>query len=152
MVEGRRYQPLPGAFVLALRTRIGLADPLDDDEDIPLFERFYAGGTNSVRGYERRHVGPRVGGDPIGGRSLAEVSIELRHPITETIGGAVFVDAGQVSRRSFDLPFDDLDLGVGFGVSYKTPIGPLRVDLGFPLDRPRGDAGWQVHLSLGQAF
>ena len=81
-----------------------------------------------------------------------ETSIELRHPITETIGGAVFVDAGQVSRRAFDLPIDDLDVGVGFGVSYKTPVGPLRVDLGFPLERPRGDAGWQIHLSLGQSF
>ena len=149
---GRRYQPLPGAFVLALRTRIGLADPLESDQDIPLFERFYAGGTDSVRGYERRHVGPRVDGDPIGGRSLVEASIELRHPITETIGGAVFVDAGQVSVRSFDLPFDDLDFGVGFGVSYKTPVGPLRLDLGFPLERPRGDPGWQVHVSLGQSF
>jgi outer membrane protein insertion porin family/translocation and assembly module TamA len=152
IVEGRRYQPLFWRIVLALRTRIGLADPLEDDENIPLFERFYAGGTNSVRGYERRHVGPFLGGDPIGGRSLAEVSVELRRPITETIGGSVFVDAGQVSRRSFDLPFDDLDVGVGFGASYKTPVGPLRVDLGFPLDRPRGDAGWQIHLSLGQAF
>ena len=105
-----------------------------------------------MRGYERWHVGPMVGGDPIGGLSLIEMSIELRHPITETIGAAVFLDAGQVSVKKFDLPYDDLDYGTGFGVSYKTPIGPLRVDLGFPLERPPGDPGWQIHLSLGQAF
>ena len=119
---------------------------------LPFFKAYYAGGTNSVRGYERWHVGPFVGGDPIGGLSLVEMSIELRHPITETIGAAVFLDAGQVSVKKFDLPFDDLDYGTGFGVSYKTPIGPLRVDLGFPLERPPGDPGWQIHLSLGQAF
>jgi len=150
--EARRYQPLVWDFVLALRTRIGIEDPIAGSETVPLFERFFAGGTNSVRGYERWHVGPFVAGDPIGGLSLVEMSIELRHPITETIGAAVFLDAGQVSVKEFDLPFDDLDYGTGFGVSYKTPIGPLRVDLGFPLERPPGDAGWQIHLSLGQAF
>jgi outer membrane protein assembly complex protein YaeT len=150
--EVRRYQPLVWNFGLALRTRIGVEDPIAGSDTVPLFERFFAGGTNSVRGYERWHVGPMVGGDPIGGLSLIEMSIELRHPITETIGAAVFLDAGQVSVKKFDLPFDDLDYGTGFGVSYKTPIGPLRVDLGFPLERPPGDAGWQIHLSLGQAF
>jgi outer membrane protein assembly complex protein YaeT len=152
VVEGRRYQPLPWRFTLALRTRIGLIEPYGGTDDIPLFERFYAGGIDSVRGYERRHVGPMVQGDPIGGLSLLEGSIELRHPITENISGAVFFDAGQVSANRFDLPVDDLRYGAGFGVGYKTPVGPLRLDLGFPFDAPRGDASWQIHVSIGQAF
>jgi outer membrane protein assembly complex protein YaeT len=152
VAEGRRYQPLPGDFTLALRTRIGFADPYGSTDDIPLFERFYAGGIDSVRGYERRHVGPMVEGDPIGGLSLIEGSIELRHPITETISGVVFFDAGQVSLDRFDPPVDDLRYGAGFGVGYKTPVGPLRVDLGFPFDAPHGDASWQIHVSIGQAF
>src|SRR5439155_12678969 len=92
VIEGRRYQPLPERFGLAMRARLGAADPIAGSREIPLFERFYAGGINSVRGYERRHVGPFLGGDPIGGRSLVEGSIELRHPITEKLGGALFLD------------------------------------------------------------
>jgi outer membrane translocation and assembly module TamA len=152
LVEARRYQPLPADFTLALRTRVGFADPYAGTKDVPLFERFYAGGIDSVRGYERRHVGPMVEGDPIGGLSLVEGSIELRHPITDTISGAVFFDAGQVSRERFHLPVDELRYGAGVGAGYKTPVGPLRVDLGFPFDAPHGDASWQIHVSIGQAF
>jgi outer membrane protein assembly complex protein YaeT len=152
LVDARRYQPLPGDFTLALRTRVGFADPYGGTKDVPLFERFYAGGIDSVRGYERRHVGPMVEGDPIGGLSLVEGSIELRHPITEAISGAVFFDAGQVTRQRFHLPIDELRYGAGVGAAYKTPVGPLRVDLGFPFDAPHGDASWQIHVSIGQTF
>src|SRR5207247_1928251 len=114
--------------------------------------RRYAGGIGSRRGYERRHVGPLIDDAPIGGRSLLEGSAELRHPVTERLGAAVFADAGQVSLASFDFPLDDLRYGFGFGLRYKSPVGPLRVDLGFPLEPPRGDARWQLHLSVGQAF
>src|SRR5581483_9623793 len=116
------------------------------------FERFYAGGINSVRGYERWRVGPLVDDDPIGGRSVVEWSLELRHPITEQLGGALFLDAGQVSRSSFDIPFGSLRYGTGFGVRYKSPVGPLRVDLGFPVQPPDDDPRWQVHVSVGAAF
>lgn len=163
--EGRLYQPLPARFVLALRTRLGAEEPLGGTTEIPLFERFYAGGINSVRGYERRHVGPltppvkdplgqpvRYDNDPIGGRSLVEFSFELRHPITEKLGGAVFLDGGQVSLESFDFPVGDLQYGAGVGVRYRSPVGPLHVDLGFPAEPPHGDARWQIHLSLGQSF
>jgi len=150
--EGRRYQPLVADLAAAFRLRLGAEEPFGGSRDVPLFERLYAGGIGSVRGYERRHVGPLIEDDPIGGRSLVEGSAELRHPVTERLGAAVFADAGQVSLRSFDFPFDDLRYGFGFGVRYKSPVGPLRVDLGFPLEPPRGDARWQVHLSVGQTF
>ena len=152
VIEGRRFQPLPELFGLAMRARLGTAEPFGGTRDIPLFERFYAGGINSVRGYERRHVGPFEGGDPIGGRSLVEGSVELRRPITEKFGWAVFLDAGQVSAKTLDFPLGDLRYGAGFGVRYKSPIGPLRVDLGFPTNPPDGDPFWQVHVSIGQAF
>jgi outer membrane protein insertion porin family/translocation and assembly module TamA len=150
--EGRRYQPLVWGLLGAFRLRLGAADPTGGTPEIPLFERFYAGGINSVRGYDRRRIGPLVADDPVGGRTLVETSAELRHPITEKIGAAVFVDAGQVSLRSFDFPFGDLRYGSGFGVRYKSPVGPLRLDLGFPVQPPPGDARWQVHVSLGQTF
>ncbi len=150
--EGRLYQPLLADFGLAARVRAGAADPLGSTPEIPLPERFFSGGLNSVRGYGRWRIGPLVDDRPIGGRSLAETSVELRHPITGGLSGLLFVDGGQVSLRSFDLPFDDLRYGVGFGVRYASPVGPLGVDLGFPLQPPDGDQRWQVHVTVGRAF
>jgi outer membrane protein insertion porin family/translocation and assembly module TamA len=170
VAEGRYYQPLPKELLGAVRLRIGSAEPFAGTGDIPLYERFYAGGINSVRGYERRHVGRdatfvasdishdvlgrrlATDRDPIGGKSLVEASVELRHPITRQVDGAVFLDAGQVALDSWDFPFDDMRYGAGFGVRYKSPIGPLRLDLGFPVEPPPGDPVWQVHVSIGQAF
>src|SRR5207245_5801055 len=120
------------------RLRLGAEEPFGGSRDVPLFERLYAGGIGSVRGYERRHVGPLIDDDPIGGRSLVEGSAELRHPVTERLGAAVFADAGQVSLRSFDFPFDDLRYGLGFGGRYKTPGGPPPAAPGFPLRPTRG--------------
>jgi outer membrane protein insertion porin family/translocation and assembly module TamA len=169
VAEGRYYQPLPEDLIAAFRLRLGSAKPFAGTKEIPLFERFYAGGINSVRGYERWHVGRadtfvsdishnvvghRVAAEsePIGGRSVVEASFELRHPITRSLDGAVFLDAGQISLDSWDFPIDDLQYGAGFGVRYKSPVGPLRLDLGFPNDPPPGDPFWQVHVSIGQAF
>ena len=150
--EGRLYQPLVARFVGAARFRLGAVDPLFGTQDIPLFERFYAGGINSVRGYGRRRIGPLVKDHPIGGLTLVETSVELRHPVTERIAAAVFLDAGQVSAKTFDFPFGDLRYGTGVGAIVRSPIGPLRVDLGFPVQPPDGDQRWQIHVSLGASF
>ncbi|MGH8611400.1 MAG: outer membrane protein assembly factor BamA [Gammaproteobacteria bacterium] len=151
--EGKKYQQVGRDTVLAGRLKIGVADSLGADADFPLFERFYAGGEKSVRGYGRRRLGPLSSADdPIGGLSLVEGSIELRRPLWRDLSGAVFLDFGQVSTRAYDLPFDELEFSTGFGVSYLTPLGPLRLDLGFPFNPPPGDAAWQVHFSIGQFF
>jgi outer membrane protein insertion porin family/translocation and assembly module TamA len=158
--EGRFYLPLgPGLFA-AFRLRLGTAEPLGSSTEIPIYERFYAGGLNSVRGYGRHRVftdgtGLRatvVDDKPIGGRSLIETSIELRHPITESLAAAVFLDAGQISRSSYTVPLGSMLYGTGLGLRFRSPIGPLRVDLGFPVQPPDGDAHWQIHLSVGQNF
>jgi outer membrane protein assembly complex protein YaeT len=150
--EGRCYQPLPGGFLGAARLRLGASNPFSRADEVPLYERFYAGGINSVRGYDRRRVGPLLHDQPIGGRTLVETSLELRHPLTEHVDGAVFVDAGQVSIKSFNFPFGELRYGSGIGLRYRSPVGPLRVDLGFPVEPPSGDSRWQVHLSAGATF
>jgi outer membrane protein insertion porin family/translocation and assembly module TamA len=177
VAEGRFYQPLVGQLRGAARLRLGVADPIAGTPEIPLYERFYAGGINSVRGYGRWRIGPFVGDEPVGGRTLVETSVELRHPITDTIGAAVFLDGGRVSLDSYDFPVTRLRYGTGFGVRYKSPVGPLRVDIGFPIQEPRldrsqaralpdpitgltpitskpvdGDQRWQIHVSLGAAF
>ncbi|MBI3801022.1 MAG: BamA/TamA family outer membrane protein, partial [Deltaproteobacteria bacterium] len=151
--EAKKYQLLTSQTVLATRLKLGFADPFDGSDEVPLFERFFAGGANSVRGYGRHRLGPiSTADDPVGGRSLIEGSLELRRPLFANIGGALFLDVGQVSLHSFDVPLDDLRFAPGFGVSYTTPIGPVRLDLGFPLDPPHGDQPWQVHFSIGQFF
>jgi len=163
--EGRLYVPLVARFRGAGRVRIGSQSPIAGSSDIPLFERFFAGGIGSVRGYGLRRVGPLasdlLGGakctfldcdQPVGGRSLFELSAELRHPVTQRFDVAGFVDAGQVSLASWNFPLNDLQYGAGVGVRFRSVIGPLRVDLGFPFNRRGDDPVWQVYLAVGDTF
>jgi len=161
--EVRLYQPLGYNFFVASRARIGAESPTDGTKDVPLFERFYAGGIGSIRGYDRHAVGPRVadvlphvlgssGRDPIGGRSLIELSLEIRRALTKNLDLAIFADAGQVSRNTLTYPLDSLSYGSGIGVRYRTPVGPIRVDLAFPVAPRNGDPPFQVHVGVGQAF
>jgi outer membrane protein assembly complex protein YaeT len=151
--EAKKYLLIGWETILAGRLKIGFAEPLGPEENLPIFERLYAGGEKSVRGYARRKLGPlNANGDPIGGLSLIEGSLELRRPIWGPLGGALFVDFGQVSTRSFDLPVNDLKFGSGFGLNYQTPVGPLSLYLGFPFKPPRGESSWQVYFSVGAYF
>jgi outer membrane protein insertion porin family/translocation and assembly module TamA len=153
LLEARSYLPLPGHRLLAGRVRVGAGDAFGDSGDVPLFRRFYAGGIDSTRGYGRHLVGPlNEFESPVGGRSLAEANLELRHPLWGPIGGVLFFDAGMVRRQPFSWAVEDLQYGTGVGLRYKTPVGPLRVDLGFPLDPPPGEPSWRIHFSIGQAF
>ncbi|HUN59430.1 MAG TPA: BamA/TamA family outer membrane protein [Candidatus Binataceae bacterium] len=152
--EARRYQPLGGKTILATRLKVGLEDTLNGKiDDVPLSERFYSGGEGSVRGYGLRRIGPlSLSNDPLGGLSLIETSIELRHPLIWKLSGAAFFDCGQVSVHSFDLPVDALQCGYGPAVSLNTPVGPARVDVGFPTKTPRDDSSYQFYFSIGQYF
>ena len=151
--EAKKYHLLGWETILAGRLKIGFAEPLGPEENLPISERLYAGGEKSVRGYARRKLGPLdARGNPIGGLSLIEGSVELRRPIWGPLGGALFIDFGQVSLRSFDLPVNDLKFGSGFGLNYQTPLGPLALYLGFPWRPPRGEASWQFYFSVGAYF
>ncbi len=151
--EAKKYQRLGWKMVVAGRLKVGIAEAFGSSTNIPLFERFYAGGEKSVRGYGRRRLGPiSDSDDPLGGLSLIAGSVELRRPLWRALSGALFLDFGQVSTRTLDLPLDDLEFAAGLGASYATLVGPLRLDLGFPFDPPRGDQAWQVHFSIGQFF
>jgi outer membrane protein insertion porin family/translocation and assembly module TamA len=152
--DARWYFPLAAKTVLASRMRLGFAEPIDGGKEVPLFERFFAGGGDSVRGYKRRFLGPLSRrDDPLGGRSLLEGSVELRQQqIYKQLGAVVFIDFGQVSRRSFDPPVGNLKFAGGYGIRYPTPIGPLRLDFGFPFQRRSNDRAWQVFFDIGQTF
>jgi outer membrane protein assembly complex protein YaeT len=151
--EARKYLSIGWDTIFAGRLKLGVADAIGQKKNYPLFERFFAGGQSSVRGYGRRRLGPLNSADePLGGLSLIEGSVEVRRPVWRELGGALFLDFGQVSLKSFDIPVNDLQFSTGFGMSYTTPVGPLRLDIGFPFNPPRGDRAWQIHFSVGASF
>jgi len=140
-----------GDSVLALRAALGSAPGADRDE-ITLDKRFYAGGGGSVRGYTYQSIGPRDKGNrPLGGASLVETSIEWRQRLTRSWGMAAFLDAGSVGEDS-KPDFGGLHAGTGLGVRYLTAIGPIRLDVGVPLNRQKDDPSFAIYIGFGQAF
>ena len=114
--------------MLNLKIRIGTVERFDDTPTVPISERFFAGGADTIRGYGERMVGPPdTGGSPLGGNSMFIFNAELTFPVIEVIKGAVFYDTGNIWRDSYYMKFDDLVSGVGVGVRVKTPIGPVNV-------------------------
>ena len=121
--------------------------------DVPADLRFYAGGGGSVRGFAFQKAGELDDqNDPIGGRSLFEFSGEVRVRVTETIGVAAFVDAGAAFTSTLPDFDDELRIGAGPGIRYFSPIGPLRLDVGFPVNPRNSDDAFQLYISIGQAF
>jgi translocation and assembly module TamA len=139
-------------LVLAGRSAIGTLFGASRAE-IPANLRFYAGGGGSVRGFAFQTAGELDGqDDPIGGRSLFEASGEVRVGVTETVGVVAFVDLGAAFTSSFPDFDDELRIGAGPGIRYFSPVGPLRVDLGFPVNPRDSDDAFQLYISIGQAF
>jgi translocation and assembly module TamA len=153
-LAGSVYQTLgTPRVVAAARARLGgiLAGGL---RDIPANKRFYAGGGSSIRGFEFRQVGPLDSkGDPTGGQSVIEFGAELRILVTETIGIVPFLDGGQVYETTLPSFEEQMRWAAGLGFRYITPIGPIRLDLAFPINRRTGiDDRFQFYISIGQAF
>ncbi len=141
----------PKRSVLALRALVGLAGGASEFS-LPPDQRFYAGGSGTIRGYRYQSVGPEFAdGNPTGGTAIGAGSVEYRRRIGTNFGMAVFVDAGQVSDN-LDALSGSLRFGGGAGVRYYTPIGPIRLDLAAPLGRRAGDDSFEVYIGLGQAF
>lgn len=153
-LDGSYYQPVSDGVVLAGRARLGSIFGADNN-DIAPSRRFFSGGGGSVRGYGYQELGPRNAvGNPTGGRSLAEFSLEARVK-TGLMDGAVqvvpFLDAGTVHESSTPK-FSDMQFGAGLGLRYLTGFGPFRLDVGTPLNRRPGDSRITVYIGLGQAF
>ena len=184
-VQGTYHLPWKRT-VLAASLRLGGIEPLDDDApadpslpaaleaaEIPISERFFAGGRTSHRAYARDFLGlrgttlchgsgrdgstcPAAGeGDkflPVGGNGLAVLNLDFRFPIVGGLGGSLFVDHGNVWPRWQDVNPGEAKLGVGAGLRYLTPIGPLRAELGWKLDRERGESPYEIFFSFGNPF
>ncbi len=184
-LQGFMYRQLtPDRLILALGARLGLAtgfprDLVETDangnpvlgangqpvvkvsKDLPASERFFAGGDSTVRGFALDQLGrPDTidsSGFPIGGNGLVVLNAELRSPQWHSLGVVGFVDAGSVFKRAGQINLGNLRSSVGFGLRYKSPIGPLRVDLGFKLNPQTLAKGGRerltaLHISFGQAF
>ncbi|WP_156679666.1 autotransporter assembly complex protein TamA [Sphingomonas profundi] len=149
-IDGSAYLPVTGRTVVAGRIRLGTIAGASRDRIAPS-RRFYSGGGGSVRGYGYQRIGPRdVDNDPIGGRSLAEFAVEARVRFGD-FGVVPFLDGGNLYTDA--LPrFTGLRYGAGIGARYYTNFGPIRVDVGTPLNRRPGDSRIAVYVSLGQAF
>jgi translocation and assembly module TamA len=165
----------PGRTVLATRALAGLAQGAGEFS-LPPDQRFYGGGSGTIRGYRYQGVGPvftvpvttmivdgkpvTVGGNPvivdgepipIGGTAITAGSLELRQRFGANYGAAVFLDAGQVSATLKGVP-GETRIGAGAGVRYFTPIGPIRLDFAVPTPRHTGDDAFEVYIGLGQSF
>jgi translocation and assembly module TamA len=140
-------------YTLAARTRFGSIVG-ESTASLPANKRFYAGGGSSIRGYRFQSVGPLgTANTPLGGRSLFEVSAELRAKVTDTIGGVIFIDGGNVYDDELPDLSTDLQWAIGFGGRYFTTFGPIRLDFGFPINPRDGvDDFMQFYISIGQAF
>jgi len=143
-----------GPLVWAGRAAFTTLDPIGDVlAAVPLTRRLYSGGTTSVRGYGFQKLGPTdAGNQPIGGLSRMELGLELRVPVWRSLGLVGFVDAGDVRVDSWSWRPEDLRASAGPGLRLRTPVGPLRFDVGFPLNRPDQTDRWRIHFSVGHAF
>ncbi len=147
------WSPFESNWVtFAGRARLG-ALFLEETSTVPASRRFFSGGGGSVRGYEFRAIGPQdEDGDPEGGRSVAEIGIEARLRLTDTIGIVPFLDGGQVFEDTLPDGEFDWQWAAGLGLRYDLGIGPLRLDVAVPLNPRNNDDAFEFYLSIGQAF
>lgn len=157
---GSVYWPHGSRFVLESRLRAGLVDAYGDSEEVPIFERFFGGGTGTIRGFRERRVGPldASSNDPIGGEATLVGTVEEVMTIVRDergrsiLKGSAFVDIGDVWRRVGDFG-ESYKAGAGIGIRVNTPIGPVRLDVGYPIsDVPEDDRRLRLHFNVSRSF
>ncbi|HEY3743278.1 MAG TPA: BamA/TamA family outer membrane protein [Bryobacteraceae bacterium] len=161
ILEGRYYLPLPGGAELAVRARGGSIGSIGGPNlQVPFFRRYWLGGATSLRGWGLFEVAPLANGLPIGGHTVYENSLEVHVPIWGNLSGVLFEDDGNVWNNAWAFNLGDLRYDVGPGLRYQTPIGPIRIDLGYQLNPIAGllvngapqTRRYRIHFSIGQAF
>jgi outer membrane protein insertion porin family len=153
-VNAAKYWHLPGDGIFLINPEISDVENYDNNDHVPLFDRLYLGGPNSLRGFRFRAMAPYDDkGQPIGGDSLARVTAEYTFPIIDRVRGAAFYDTGFVNLGSYDFSLSQLASDVGLGLRLDLPIGPVRLDYGVPIQNPHHTStSGQFNFSIGYQF
>jgi outer membrane protein insertion porin family len=153
------YRRLPKAFQLAASVRLGAGHSLEKGPDLPISERFFAGGSSSIRGFDTDYAGPLdpSTNKPLGGNALFVGSMEIRFPVFRFIHFAGFYDTGNVFRTLSDIGLNGFSHTLGGGLRIKTPFGPLRADYGYNMNlssdlRQRGLNPGHLFITVGPPF
>ena len=153
-IKYQHFIPVSSRFTFSATSRVGLGG---GRKNIPIHERFFAGGSNSFRGEKFDELGPKdpVSLKPVGGEALFLLNFELTFPLLSAIkdlSGALFYDKGNVFEKGKHFSLAGLQDAVGLGIRYRTPLGPVRLELGWNLDAPRGERKALVFITIGNVF
>jgi len=151
-LEGSQYFHLPKDLILLINGEIATVSQWGSGDQVPLFERLFLGGSNNLRGFPFREVGPKQDGEPTGGQSMARGTFELTFPIIEKARGAVFYDMGFVNSDAWSFGFNHMASDIGIGIRLDLPIGPLRLDYGYPVMRDGYNGGGHFNFNVGYQF
>jgi outer membrane protein insertion porin family len=153
-LEASKYFLLPWDIIFLVKGELAVVDTWGGSDEVPIFDRLYLGGANNLRGFNFREVGPVDDFDnPIGGSSLGYITFEVTFPIMSRVRGAVFSDLGFVNSTAYDFSSSDLNADIGVGLRLDLPIGPIRVDYGYPVmhDGWNGPPG-KFNFNIGYQF
>jgi outer membrane protein insertion porin family len=151
-LEGSQYFRLPKDTILLLNGEIATVSQWGSGNEVPIYERLFLGGSNNLRGFPFREVGPHQDGEPIGGQSMARATLEWTFPIIEKARGAIFYDTGFVNTSAWSFGFNHMASDVGIGLRLDLPIGPLRLDYGYPVMRDGYNGGGHFNFNVGYQF
>ena len=152
-LEGSQYFRLPWDTILLINGEISTVSQWGSSNQVPIYERLFLGGSNNLRGFPFREVGPQdENGEPVGGQSMARTTIEWTFPIIEKARGALFYDTGFVNSEAWSFGFNHMASDVGIGLRLDLPIGPLRLDYGWPVMRDGYNGGGHFNFNVGYQF
>ena len=152
-LEASQYFHLPWDTILVINGEIATVSQWGNGNEVPIFERLYLGGSNNLRGFPFREVGPQdENGEPVGGQSMWRTTIEWTFPIIEKARGAIFYDTGFVNSSQWSFGFNHIASDVGIGLRLDLPIGPLRLDYGYPVQRDGYNGGGRFNFNVGYQF
>jgi outer membrane protein insertion porin family len=153
-LEASKYFLLPWDIIFLVKGELAVVDTWGGSDEVPIFDRLYLGGANNLRGFNFREVGPVDEFDnPIGGSSLGYITFEVTFPIMSRVRGAVFSDLGFVNASAYDFSTSNVNADIGVGLRLDLPIGPIRVDYGYPVihDGWNGPPG-KFNFNIGYQF
>jgi outer membrane protein insertion porin family len=152
-LEARQYFHLPKDTILVLSGEVATVDTWGNGDRVRIFDRLFLGGSNDLRGFDFRDVSPRdINGEPLGGQSKAQFTIEYTVPIIEKARAAIFYDTGFVNAGPWDFSTNHVVSDYGIGLRLDLPIGPIRIDYGIPLQKDGLKGNGKFNFNVGYQF